>query len=593
MPGERLSLLKGAFRNRLRGLKARGPVLRGVRVGYNAPMENSAPISRRDALDRLCFVIGMALFWPMVSYRIAPAMLMPGYELPVSATYDALGALGALSTVAVALVLAAALAHGRIAGPAVRWGVLGSGLVTLALLAASSFAGGGNVLVDALATLSAAVYACLLAAGWAAGAASFSPRFAVLACAFSLALNIVLVAAVQAMPLPVDLGRASRASLLAFFSGALLVFQRPMAAPPGAVGPGSGTSAGAGRAASRSTATPTTPPSPIFHSGADQTAGRPKGEGLFGADGALLFRAFRSSSLAWMFALLVLYLAFTTVIRTVMSFGFDFEEPLYKSWFSKVVLLLFSLVMFAVALRMNRSGASGGTAVSFPWLGFVVSCLAVLYFAIVFAGYAPLLCHEIIFPSRLYAFFLLWVVALVLAFAAGCRPDVAVCLLFLPALGMLRFFGCLVAFAMPSVTFGSAATMALYVATAFAVTVATFLYLRAAFSERAAGAHGETVAGAGGDFAGAGAGASASSAAADRRAAVCRRLGAERGCTEREVEVLVLLSEGHGQKRIAQELFLSPNTIHSYVKSLYRKLDVHDRQEVIDLVRAAESDAAR
>ena len=54
------------------------------------------------------------------------------------------------------------------------------------------------------------------------------------------------------------------------------------------------------------------------------------------------------------------------------------------------------------------------------------------------------------------------------------------------------------------------------------------------------------------------------------------------------MEVLALIAEGHGQKRIAEELFLSPNTIHSYAKSLYRKLDVHDRQEVIDLVHQRE-----
>ena len=36
-------------------------------------------------------------------------------------------------------------------------------------------------------------------------------------------------------------------------------------------------------------------------------------------------------------------------------------------------------------------------------------------------------------------------------------------------------------------------------------------------------------------------------------------------------------------KRIAEELCVSLNSVQTYAKSLYRKLGVHSRQEVIDL----------
>lgn len=511
-------------------------------------------------MDKACFVAGMTLFWPVVSYRIAPGLLVPGYELPVSATYDVLGALGALLTVLFALALASLVRGGRW-GDRVPAAVLVSGLLALGLLLLSAFLGGSQPVVGVLATVASSAYVCLLAAGWASRAERFTPRFAILACALSLALNIALVALVQAVPFPESLGRASRAALLAFLSGAVLVLWRPKWGRGGQRTQGASADQGAqGRGASPSE-----------------------------SDARRLLCAFKGSSLGWMFAVLVLYLLFTTVIRTVLSLGFDYEEPLYKSWLSKVILFLFALAMFVAALWMNRKATPQSTVVAFPWTVFILSCLAVLYFAIVFAGYAPALCHEIVFPSRLYAYFLLWIVALVLAFSCGCRADVAVCLLFLPALGALRLFGCLVAAVAPMVPAGGITPMVLYVTTAFAVTVATFLYLRAYFSERSVQGRGgaQGVSGLSGD---ASVSAASAAAAAEARREICRRLGAEHGCTEREVEVLVLLSEGHGQKRIAEELFLSPNTIHSYAKSLYRKLDVHDRQEVIDLVRSAEGE---
>lgn len=64
----------------------------------------------------------------------------------------------------------------------------------------------------------------------------------------------------------------------------------------------------------------------------------------------------------------------------------------------------------------------------------------------------------------------------------------------------------------------------------------------------------------------------------------CERLGAERGLTAREVEVLQLLVKGRSKSYIAETLFVSENTVRSHSKHIYQKLGVHSKQEVLDLL---------
>lgn len=57
------------------------------------------------------------------------------------------------------------------------------------------------------------------------------------------------------------------------------------------------------------------------------------------------------------------------------------------------------------------------------------------------------------------------------------------------------------------------------------------------------------------------------------------------GLTAREAEVARCLAQGHSVKRTAQLLFLAPSTVQSYSKTIYRKLGIHSKQELIDLLR--------
>lgn len=51
--------------------------------------------------------------------------------------------------------------------------------------------------------------------------------------------------------------------------------------------------------------------------------------------------------------------------------------------------------------------------------------------------------------------------------------------------------------------------------------------------------------------------------------------------TEREVEVLALLSEGLSNNQIGEQLHLSPRTIEKYVSSLLRKTETNNRAELV------------
>ena len=64
----------------------------------------------------------------------------------------------------------------------------------------------------------------------------------------------------------------------------------------------------------------------------------------------------------------------------------------------------------------------------------------------------------------------------------------------------------------------------------------------------------------------------------------CDALADDHGLTNREKDILYLLAQGRDLAFICETLFLSKNTVKSYQKTIYAKLNVHSKQEIIDLV---------
>ena len=65
-------------------------------------------------------------------------------------------------------------------------------------------------------------------------------------------------------------------------------------------------------------------------------------------------------------------------------------------------------------------------------------------------------------------------------------------------------------------------------------------------------------------------------------------LAQKAGLTERETEVLALVVKGRDLPSISQIMGLSKNTVRTHMRNLYRKLDVHSRQEIIDIIEGAD-----
>jgi DNA-binding NarL/FixJ family response regulator len=57
--------------------------------------------------------------------------------------------------------------------------------------------------------------------------------------------------------------------------------------------------------------------------------------------------------------------------------------------------------------------------------------------------------------------------------------------------------------------------------------------------------------------------------------------GRAEGLTDRESEVLALITQGMSNAEVAQLTYLSPNTIKSYIRAVYRKIGVSSRTQAV------------
>jgi DNA-binding NarL/FixJ family response regulator len=57
--------------------------------------------------------------------------------------------------------------------------------------------------------------------------------------------------------------------------------------------------------------------------------------------------------------------------------------------------------------------------------------------------------------------------------------------------------------------------------------------------------------------------------------------GRREGLTDREAEILALITQGKSNAEVAAHTYLSPNTVKSYIRTIYRKIGVGSRTQAV------------
>jgi DNA-binding NarL/FixJ family response regulator len=67
----------------------------------------------------------------------------------------------------------------------------------------------------------------------------------------------------------------------------------------------------------------------------------------------------------------------------------------------------------------------------------------------------------------------------------------------------------------------------------------------------------------------------------DRRVIGLDWPGRGEGLTDREAEILALITQGRSNAEVSDLTFLSPNTVKSYIRNIYRKIEVSSRTQAV------------
>lgn len=237
---------------------------------------------------------------------------------------------------------------------------------------------------------------------------------------------------------------------------------------------------------------------------------------------------------------------------------------------------------------------------------FMLVCVAVSYLVVMLINDRPDLCQQIVLPTRILALFLLWETALMYSASARTAPAAAVAALYQVPIGVEVSFPVFAGFVSPLLS-GLSVYLWLGACIIPAILLLILAVLKmqgAAGAQANAGPSEQAVATAEGALVntrsggsapiptekGAGSQEPAESAPAPNASgptalnARCAALASRHSLTPRESEVLRLLAAGNSQRKIADVLVVSLSSAQTYSKNVYRKLGVHSRQEVIDLV---------
>ncbi len=510
-------------------------------------------------------MLGLALFWPILSYSLMPS--------EIALDSDMLGRLpeaaaGALRVLGLAVASAAfyrlslrkadcpdgASAERATRVPAERCGSDGKqigkpcvavtglalALFAIAFSAASSREDGSAAAFATAAALafSQGAFGGMLAMAWAWTLESFGRKKAFVVLSFSFALNFVCVFLCQELLQALGFGRIWLATAsLPLLSGVLWLLL-----------PGPSATVAKGRT---STATPKRQVSPFII--------------MLVAIAAYLFASYVFSGL-----------------------NLRGNEPFSTTTLSKAlaIFLAASLALYSVLGDRGLDGLA-------PWVGLVIVCVVASYCVGFLTSTFPALCSQIVLPTRMTALFFSWATALMMAWMAGRSPQWGTLVGFTPIVALESVYP-LLASGLLSLADGHLSAeivLQLCAIPAMLLLIIALVLVSVQLREVDREVTPKTQASENDGFvsvaspAPSHASAPTSSSPTGTLPDACRAIGKQFGLTPREIDVLELLAQGHSQKKIAEVLVVSPSSTQTYTKSIYRKMGVHSRQEVIDLVR--------
>lgn len=234
--------------------------------------------------------------------------------------------------------------------------------------------------------------------------------------------------------------------------------------------------------------------------------------------------------------------------------------------FISIILYSFFLIYALVGYKRARE--------VYPWVFFIVLCLIVLYSAALFYPTFGIVCAEITLPSRPLAMVLLWILAIAWSRKAKRAASWAVPVIVLPLSIMVDLTLDLVSQSSYALANVYSVLNTIVLITAFAVTLGFIFVVVVSIKSTVVLGMRDSLASR-----------EAENVSNDvSQARTVALISKKYDLSKREEDVLLLLSEGNTQKKIAEKLFISLNSVQTYAKSLYRKLGIHSRQELIDLV---------
>lgn len=266
-------------------------------------------------------------------------------------------------------------------------------------------------------------------------------------------------------------------------------------------------------------------------------------------------------------------------------------SPFSTTLLSKVAAVALAAILVALVVQQTNERAGFLRVLVF----FMLVCVAVSYLVVMLINDHPGLCQQIVLPTRILALFLLWETALMYSASARTTPIAAVATLYLVPIGVEVSFPVFAGFVAPLLS-----GLSVYIwlggciIPAILLLILAVLKMQGAADDQAPGRaevpaaeEATAIAGEENPLSDEAAATSIGSGLStlDARCAV---LANRHGLTPRESEVLRLLAAGNSQRKIADVLVVSLSSAQTYSKNVYRKLAVHSRQEVIDLVNQSD-----